>query len=99
MGRTQLVATAILGIWIGWTLAMWFAATRSFRTVDRVLEKPAPELQQALSPISGERARTVLRHLASEINRTYFGTYGWAQLLLGAALLGLLWYQARRATL
>jgi hypothetical protein len=99
MGRTQLLATAVLGIWIGWTVAMWFAATRSFRTVDRVLEKPTPEFQQALAPLSGERARTVLRHVASEINRTYFGTYGWAQLLLGAALLALLWHGARRATL
>jgi hypothetical protein len=99
MGRTHLLATAILGIWVGWTLAMWFAATRSFRTVDRVLEEPTGELQQALTPLGHQQARTVLRHLASEINRTYFGAYGWAQLLLGGILLALLWYEARRATL
>ena len=99
MGRTHLLATAILGMWLGWTLAMWFAATRSFRTVDRVLGEPTSELRQALAPLGHEQARTVLRHLASEINRTYFGAYGWAQILLGAILLALLWYEARRATL
>jgi hypothetical protein len=99
MGRIHLLAIAILGIWLGWTLAMWFAATRSFRTVDRVLEEPTSELQQALAPLGHEQARTVLRHLASEINRTYFGAYGWAQILLGAILLALLWYEARRASL
>ena len=99
MRRTHLLATAILGMWLGWTLAMWFAATRSFRTVDRVLEEPTSELRQALAPLGHEQARTVLRHLASEINRTYFGAYGWAQILLGAILLALLWYEARRATL
>jgi len=99
MVRTHLLATAILGIWLGWTVAMWFAATRSFRTVDRVLEKPVPQLQQAVAPLAGDQARVILRHLASEINRTYFETYGWAQLLLGGVLLGVLWYEARRATL
>jgi hypothetical protein len=99
MGRIHLLATAILGIWLGWTVAMWFAATRSFRTVDRVLENPVPEFKQTLAPLGDGQARTILRHLASEINRTYFGTYGWAQLLLGAILLALLWYEARRASL
>jgi len=36
MARSQVLAVAILGAWIMSTLCMWFAATRSFATVERV---------------------------------------------------------------
>ncbi len=87
---------AILGVWLGWTTAMWFAATRSFRTVDRVLKKPDPQFGRAIQPIGNDQARVVLRYLASEINRTYFRVYGWAQILLGVALLISLGYRTPR---
>ena len=90
---------AILGIWLGWTAAMWFAATRSFRTADRILKKPGPQLGEAIRPLGHDQARIILRYLASEINRTYFRTYGWAQILLGMILVVLLWYQAPRDTI
>ncbi len=38
----------------------------------------------------------LLRHAASEINRTYFAGYGWAQVALGLVVLVLLWYQNPR---
>lgn len=98
MGRTQAAGIAILGVWLGWTLFMWFAATRSFRTVDRVLTASRPEFQQAVQPLGHDQARVVLRYLASEINRTYFRFYGWAQILLGLLLLLLLGWQAPRDT-
>ncbi len=89
MCRAQVFAVALLGVWIGLTLAMWFAATRSFRTANRVLESPVSEFEATIRPLGQERARMVLRHLASEINRAYFFTYGWAQFLLAVMLLGL----------
>lgn len=99
MGRIHLLAIAILGIWLGWTVAMWFAATRSFRTVDRVLADPDPQFEKVIQPLGGDGSRVVLRHLASEINRTYFGAYGWAQILVGTLVLILLWRQVPRDTL
>jgi Domain of unknown function (DUF4149) len=99
MGRTQVLTTALLGVWLGWTVAMWFAATRSFRTVDRLLKVPHPQFGQAIQPLGPDQARLLLRHLASEINRAYFGAYGWAQVLLGAVMLVLLWRQAPRDTI
>ena len=99
MGRTRALGIAILSLWLGWTLFMWLAATRSFRTVDRVLSRPDPEFSKAVQPLGPDPTRVVLRHLASEINRTLFGAYGLAQILLGALLLLLLWRQTPRDTL
>lgn len=99
MLRTQMIAVVLLGVWLGLTFAMWFAATRSFRTVDRLLGSPKPEFDELLRPLGAERSRLVLRHLASEINRVYFGAYGWAQVVLGLLLLGLVLWQPRRDAL
>jgi Domain of unknown function (DUF4149) len=96
--RIQAAAIAILGVWLGWTLFMWFLAGRSFATVDRVLHGDNPEFAEAARPLSPGQTREVLRHLASEINRTIFRAYGWAQIVLGALLLGLLWLQTPRDT-
>ena len=98
MARTQAVGIAVLGAWVGWTLFMWFAATRSFRTVDRVLRKPNAEFEQAVQPLTPEQTRSVLRYLASEINRTFFRFYGWMQILIGLLLAALLWRQSPRDT-
>jgi len=94
----QVVSIALLGVWLGWTVFMWFAATRTFRTVDRVLNSPNPQLTAAVQPLGHDAARVVLRHLASEINRTCFVAYGVAQILLGIALLLLIWRQTPRDT-
>jgi hypothetical protein len=98
MTRTQAVGIAILGAWLGGTLFMWFAATRSFRTVDRVLTASRPQFQQAAQPLAHDQARVVLRYLASEINRTYFQFYGWVQIVLGLILVLLLARQVPRDT-
>jgi hypothetical protein len=98
MARTQAVGIGILGVWLGWTLFMWFAATRSFRTAERVLRKPSPEFEQTVQPLSPDQRRAALRYLASEINRTLFRSYGWMQILLGSLLAALLWRQSPRDT-
>ena len=97
--RIQALAIAILSFWIGLTLAMWFVATRSFRTVDRVLSQPGPEFTKTMQPLGSDQTRVVLRHLASEINRTLFGAYGWAQAILGVLLVLVLWRQTPRDTI
>jgi Domain of unknown function (DUF4149) len=98
MTRIQALAIAILGVWLGWTLFMWFLAGRSFRTVDRVLASPSPQAAEAARPLAPEQARELLRHVASEINRTIFRAYGLAQVVLAALLLLLFYKQAPRST-
>jgi hypothetical protein len=90
------MAIAILSAWVAATLFMWFAATRSFSTVDRVLRQPGAQFAETTKSLTPDQTRMVLRHLASEINRTLFWGYGVAQIVLGVVLLFLLWRQTPR---
>lgn len=98
MGRTQTIATAILGAWLGGTLFMWFLAGASFSTVERVLGMPAPPFAEATKPLGEGQIRVVLRHFASELNRAFFRAWGWAQAVLGALLIFFLLRQSTRDT-
>jgi hypothetical protein len=85
-------ALLLTGLWLGFLLASWAAATVNFRSVDRVLG-PArrAELDQKLAAVPQDDRRIVLRHLASEINRFLFSRWALLQLALGAALLATAW--------
>jgi hypothetical protein len=92
----QVLAVAILGAWLVSTLCMWFVATRSFATVERVLKRAEPQFVETTKPLGEASTRVVLRYLASEINRTFFWGYGALQIALGAILFLLLWRQTPR---
>jgi hypothetical protein len=91
-----MLAVAILGAWVMSTLCMWFAATRSFATVERVMKSGQPQFVEITKPLGEASTRMVLRHMASEINRSLFWGYGALQIGLGAILLLLLWKQNPR---
>lgn len=99
MGKAHGVAVTILGAWIMSTFCMWFAATRSFSTVERVLKRAEPQFVAATKPLGEDSTRAVLRYLASEINRSLFWGYGALQIGLGAILLLLLWRQTPRSAI
>jgi hypothetical protein len=99
MGRSQLLAVAILGAWIASTLCMWFAATRSFATVERVMKGGQPQFVEITKPLGEASTRMVVRHMASEINRTLFQGYGVLQLVFGALLFLLVVRQTPRHSL
>jgi uncharacterized protein DUF4149 len=96
MNRMRILEAALLGVWIGWTLFMWFAAGSSFTTVDRIAGSPSAGLEKVVQPLGAENTRLVLRHAASEINRALFRGYGWVEIALGAILMLLVWRQAPR---
>ncbi len=96
MARSQVLAVAILAAWIMSTLCMWFAATRSFATVDRIIKGDRPEFVEITKPLEAPSLLMVVRHTASEINRSVFWGYGVLQIVMGAALLLLLWKQQPR---
>ena len=97
MGRLHMLAVAILSAWIMSTLCMWFAATQSFGTVDRMMKSPAPQLAQISKPLGEESTRIVLRHAASEINRSLFWGYGVLQIVAGVILCLLVWKRKPRS--
>jgi len=94
-----MLKVAILSAWLILTPVMWFAATKSFSTVDRVLQAANPQFRDAIKGMAEGESRVVLRHLASEINRSFFWGYGLAQIVLGGVLLLLLWRTIPRDTL
>jgi hypothetical protein len=96
MGRMQVLAVAVLSAWIMSTLCMWFAATRSFATVESVLKRAEPQFVATTKPLGEGSTRVVLRYMAAEINRTLFWGYGALQIGLGGILFLLLWRQKPR---
>ncbi len=84
MTRPLLIALA--GGWIVGSLILGAVATQNFRIVDRVLSVPSQEFSTAIAPVGQDQARMILRHLASELNRHYFRSWGFIQLALGVVL-------------
>ena len=93
MTRNQTIAAVLLGIWLGWTLFMFFVAGVSFATVERVFRNPNPALSQATQALSIEGTRSLFRYYAAELNRRVFAAYGWGETVLGT---GLLWILTRQ---
>ena len=96
MARSHVLAVAILAAWIMSTLCMWFAATRSFATVERVMKSGQPELVEITKPLGEAATRMVLRHMASEINRSLFWGYGVLQIACALILFFLVFRQTPR---
>jgi hypothetical protein len=71
---------------MGGSLFLMAVATGNFRTVDRILEAPAPPVAEYIQKLDGESARIFLRHLAAEQNRRYFDSWETVQLALAVAL-------------
>ncbi|HTV55069.1 MAG TPA: hypothetical protein VMI06_09135 [Terriglobia bacterium] len=94
--RKPVIALVLVSFWVAGTLFMWFAATRSFRTADRLLRRPEPAFAQVLKPLGKPLERAVLRHVASQINAVYFHFYGLVQLALGIIVIALLWSHTPR---
>ena len=99
MGRSHISAVAVLGAWIMSTLCIWFAATRSFATVDSVWKRAPPQFAEITKPLGEASTRLVLHDMASEVNRALFWGYGTVQITFGIILFLLVWSQTPRHAL
>jgi hypothetical protein len=93
------IAAFLLGCWILGSLFMMFVATQNFRTVDRVLTSAPPQAEQMIQTLGPGRARDLLRYLAGEENQLFFTSWETAQLILGVALAGILFFGAHNRLL
>ncbi|MBI1353953.1 MAG: hypothetical protein GC160_06370 [Acidobacteria bacterium] len=89
--RGKLLLALVIGAWVAGTPFMWMVATRNFQVVERVLAEPPAGFEEAVRPLPPENVRAALRYQASTVNRLFFEGWGWTQLLLAAALVGLAW--------
>ena len=77
-------ACFLLGLWLGGGLFMDMVVTQNFRSVDRLLAKPAPLAAEQIAKLGPDAARVFLRHQVSEQNRWYFENWEVMQIVLGA---------------
>jgi hypothetical protein len=88
-------AAFLLGAWLAGCLFMDMVATQNFRSVDRLLAAPSPQLAERVHAMGGhDAARVLLRHQVAEQNRWYFETWERIQMALGAALFLVLLFRA-----
>jgi len=80
-------AALLLGAWLAGCVFMDMVATQNFRSVDRLLAAPPPQIAERVQAMGGhDLARAFLRYQASELNRSYFDNWERAQIVLGAVL-------------
>jgi hypothetical protein len=90
-------AAFLLGAWLAGCLFMDMVATQNFRSVDRLLAAPSPQLAERVHGMGGHDAvRVLLRHQVAEQNRWYFETWEQIQMALGVALFLVLLFRAGR---
>src|SRR6266852_6826658 len=80
-------AALLLGARLAGCVFMDMVATQNFRSVDRLLAAPPPQIAERIQAMGGrDLARAVLRYQASELNRSYFDNWERAHIVLGALL-------------
>jgi hypothetical protein len=85
------IAGFVVGAWLGASAFADFAVTENFRSVDRFLRLPVSAAVAAdIGAIGGERLRPLLRRNAGEENNVIFSDWETVELLIGIALIGLL---------
>jgi hypothetical protein len=87
------IALGLLGGWVIGTLILFTVAPSNFHTIDWLLrDSSEPVFRAHVASIGEPAARQMLRYLASELNRLFFGLWNLAQVALG---LGVAWGIAR----
>jgi hypothetical protein len=93
------ISAFLLGSLLLGSLFLAFVATHNFRAVDAVLNSPPPEASKMIQTLGDSNARQLLRYLAGEENRGYFETWELAQIVLGTALVGFLFFGVKNRLL
>jgi hypothetical protein len=88
--HTRRLSAFLLGIWIAGTIAMAFVATQNFRAVDRLLEAPGRPAAQTIELLGHDKARALLRYQVAELNRFFFESWEYSQLLLALVFITVL---------
>ncbi len=79
-----------MGVWLMGTICVSVVATQDFYTIDRLLASPGNEtFARMVEQIGPGESRSLLRYLASELNRLFFQLWNLAQFGIGAAVLWL----------
>ncbi len=79
-----------MGVWLMGTICVSVVAAQDFYTIDRLLASQDNEtFARMVEEIGPDDSRSLLRYLASELNRLFFQLWNLAQFGIGAAVLWL----------
>lgn len=84
------LACLLLGVWLGGSAIFAVLSWRRSRLPDRLIANPAPAAVEYLNEAGRDVARELLRHHAAEAARRNAEAWSAVQILLAAALLGVL---------
>ena len=76
---------------------MTMVAIQNFRSVDRLLARPAPRAAEQIGNMGNADARVFLRYHASEQNRWFFTAWEMLQLGLGIVVFGVVLFGSRES--
>ncbi len=86
------LASLALGAWLaGSVMALWFSS-ENVATIDQRLRAPSKDLAAYLARVELSDADVIVRHHASEVNRSLFATWERVEIVLGLALLAGLFF-------
>ena len=82
------IAAVLLGIWLGAGIFADFAVTRNFQHVEGFLADPGSvSTSIEMNRIGRWKERIIIRRYVGELNNSIFETWEWMELLLGTAVL------------
>lgn len=90
------LASFLLGAWLAGSFFMVLVVMHNIDAVDRLMTAPPRQVSLSVELLSDPVARNFFRYQANELNRWYFETWEWAQLVLGAGLIAALVASGRR---
>jgi|SRR5579871_42615 len=97
--HSRRIATFFLGLWLGSSAFIVWAAVENVRAVNRLLADPTPAAALILKSVGTETARQLLLYQASHQNRAVFEQWGTLQLILGVGFFFFLLFATRERKL
>ena len=97
--HTRRVATFLLGAWIGCSLFMGFVVLQNLHSSNLVLNSPLEPVTRIVKGIGQDQVTLLLRHQAAQQTRSLYTIWEEAQILLGLALGGCLYFATQKRLL
>lgn len=88
--HTRRLLCFLLGMWLATNIFIWIAASANSWMADTILASPDAPLAGIVKQSGYDTVRKVMMHEASEVTRFLFSGWGWIQLTLAIAVLGML---------
>jgi hypothetical protein len=93
------IACWLLGAWFVGSIAISRITSSNYAAVDRVLESPTPEIHRVAISRGRPLARSLMRYMATDLNRDYYTQWERTQIVLGLSIVVVLFIDSRKRAL